>query len=48
MPARVRPLDVDDPPPELAELGRAARHDLSELLGASALHAELLATATEG
>ena len=48
MPARARPLDVDEPPPELAELGRAARHDLSELLGASALHAELLATATEG
>jgi signal transduction histidine kinase len=43
---RARPLD--DPPPELAELGRAARHDLSELLGASALHAELLAGASEG
>ena len=39
---------MDEPPPELAELGRAARHDLSELLGASALHAELLAGATEG
>ena len=33
----------EEPPHELTELGRAARHDLSELLGASALHAELLA-----
>jgi signal transduction histidine kinase len=45
MSTRPRARDVDDPPPELAELGRAARHDLSELLGASALHAELLASA---
>jgi signal transduction histidine kinase len=47
MSARSGRLDVDEPPPELAELGRAARHDLSELLGASALHAELLAGASE-
>jgi signal transduction histidine kinase len=37
----------DEPPPELTELGRAARHDLSELLGASALHAELLARSAD-
>jgi signal transduction histidine kinase len=42
------PRDGEEPPAELAELGRAARHDLSELLGASALHAELLARLTEG
>ena len=48
MSAGPRPRDVEEPPPELAELGRAARHDLSELLGASALHAELLANAADG
>jgi signal transduction histidine kinase len=37
------PWGGDESSPELTELGRAARHDLSELLGASALHAELLA-----
>ena len=47
MSARARPGE-DDPAPELAELGRAARHDLSELLGTSALHAELLARLSEG
>jgi signal transduction histidine kinase len=47
MSAGSRPRDVEEPPPELAELGRAARHDLSELLGASALHAELLAGASQ-
>ncbi len=47
MSTRSQVSGVDEPPPELAELGRAARHDLSELLGASALHAELLASASE-
>jgi signal transduction histidine kinase len=41
------PWGGQEPLPELTELGRAARHDLSELLGASALHAELLARSAD-
>ena len=48
MSTRPRPGVEDQAAPELAELGRAARHDLSELLGASSLHAELFARLTEG
>jgi signal transduction histidine kinase len=42
-----QPWGGQEPPAELTELGRAARHDLSELLGASALHAELLARSAD-